>query len=199
MNRGVRYGNPGAKCAESHILAELLQRNLLPDRAPDGFRLNTPAGRRLELRVATPASPGQGRFAVAPFRPRPELFHICTESDGGQISGVWVLPSTVFFAYSDIGKESGRRHLDLDSKQERCLGRPFREYNSFFRNRWESVTQFDRYRRYMKQWNAPDFADGWEDFEDLMRMLEAYETWETDEAGITCEQYADELAAALPD
>ena len=194
MNRGVRYGNDGAKRAESHLLAELLNRNRLPYRVPGGFRLNTPAGRRLELRVAIPALPGQGRrFAAAPFRPRPELFHLCTESDGGEISGVWVLPSTVFFAYSDTAKESGRWYLDLDSKQERCLGRPFREYNSFFRNRWEPVAQFDRYQRYMKPWDAPDFADGWEDFEDLMQMLGADENWETDGAGITGEEYAREM------
>lgn len=192
MNRAAQPGNAGAKRAESHILAELLRRNRLPDRAPGGFRLTTPAGRRLELQVAHPASPGQTRFAVASFRPRPELFHLCTELDGGEISGVWVLPSTVFFAYSDTAKESGRRHLDLDANHERCLGRPFRQYNSFFRNRWEPVTQFDRYRRYMKPWDTPDFADGWEDFEDLMRMLAADETWETDEAGITGGEYASE-------
>lgn len=197
MNRAAQPGNPGAKRAESRILAELLSRNRLPYRAPGGFRLTTPAGRRLELRVALPASPGLARFAVAPFRPRPDLFHLCTELDGGEISGVWVLPSTVFFAYSDTGKECGRRHLDLDANHERCLGRPFREYNSFFRNRWESVAQFDRYRRYMKPWDAPDFADGWEDFEDLMLMLAADENWAPDDAGITGGEYAREGASGF--
>ena len=192
MNRAARYGNPGAKHAERRILAELLQRNRLPYRAPGGFRLTTPAGRHLELRVAMPASPGLARFAVAPFRPRPELFHICAEWNGGEIPNVWVLPSTVFYAYSDAAKESGRRHLYLDANHERSLGRPFREYNSFFRNRWEPVARFDRYRRYMKQWNAPDFADGWEDFEDLMLLLAADENWGMDEAGIIGGEYASE-------
>ena len=197
MNRAAQPGNPGAKHTERRILAELLQRNRLPYRAPGGFRLTTPAGRRLELRVAMPASPGLARFAAAPFRPHPELFHLCTESDGDETPAVWVLPSTVFFAHSDTAIESGQRHLDLDANHERCLGRPFREYNSFLRNRWEPVTQFDRYRRYMKPWDAPDFADGWDDFEDLMLMLAADENWAPDDAGITGGEYAREGASGF--
>ena len=38
--------------------------------------------------------------------------------------------------------------------------------------------KFDRYLRYMKPWDAPDFADGWENFEDEMMALEAIENWE---------------------
>ena len=168
MNCGIQPGNADGKRAERRILAELLNRNLLPYRVAGGFRLNTPAGRRLELRVTLSSASGQRRFAVAQFRPRPELFYLCAEWDGDEIASVWVLPSTVFLAYSDTGKGSDLRELNLDAKQERCLGRTFREYNSFFRNRWEPVTQFDRYRRFMKHWDAPDFAEGWEDFEDLI-------------------------------
>ena len=191
------------KYAQHHVFNELLKRGVLPHRAADGhLRANTLMGRRLELRVATStanAAEGKQRFSVADFRPRPELIFLCVEISGGEIKAVWVIPSTVFFVYSNAHESGAPRELNLDTKQEHCLGRPFREYNSFFRNRWEPVAYFDRYHRYMKPWDAPDFADGWENFEDLMLMLEADENWEPETDSITCEEYAAELAAALPD
>ena len=187
--------------AQHHVFNELLKRGVLPHRAADGrLWANTPMGRRLELRVAAStgnAAEGKRRFFVPDFRPRPELIFLCVEFTRGEIETVWVLPSTVFFVYSNAHKAGAYRELNLDAKQERCLGRPFREYNSFFRNRWEPVAQFDRYRRYMKPWDVPDFADGWENFEDEMMALEAIENWEPRSESIPISEIAFSGAAAL--
>ncbi len=203
MNSKANGSQPEGKRAEHHVFRELLKRDLLPYRtAGGGVRVNTPAGCRLELRAAASTSNGTGeerRFAVADFQPRPELFFLCVEFDGDAATDVWVLPSTSFFVYSDADEEHGLRELNLDAKQERIEGQSLREYCSFFRNRWEPVTQFDYFRRFMRPWNSTDFADGWEDFEDLMLMLEADENWEPEEESITYEQYAAELIPALPD
>ena len=203
MNRDVRGIKSQEKRAEYHVFSELLKRNLLPYRTTGGgLWVNTPAGCRLELRAVASTGNGAGegrRFAVGDFRPRPELIFLCAELDWDEIADVWVLPSTCFFVYSEATEENGLRELNLDAKQERYFGEPFREYNSCFRNRWEPVTQFDRFRRFMRPLDAPDFAQGWEDFEDIMAMLEADENWEPDEERITYEEYAAELTPALPD
>lgn len=187
--------------AQHHVFNELLKRGVLPHRAAAGnLRTNTPMGRRLELRIATStanAADGKQRFSVPDFRPRPELIFLCVEVARGEIETVWVLPSTVFFVYSAPHKAGAHRELNLDAKQEHCLGRPFREYNSFFRNRWEPVVKFDRYLRYMKPWDAPDFADGWENFEDEMMALEAIENWEPRSESIPISEIAFSGAAAL--
>ena len=187
--------------AHRHVFNELLKRGVLPHRAADGsLRVNTPMGRRLELRVVAStanAADVTQRFSVPDFRPRPELIFLCVEIARGEIETVWVLPSTVFFVYSEAYDAGTSRELNLDAKQEHCLGRPFREYNSFFRNRWEPVAQFDRYRRYMKPWDAPDFADGWENFEDEMMALEAIENWEPRSESIPISEIAFSGAAAL--
>ena len=157
-------------------------------------------GRRLELRVATStanAAEGKHRFSVPDFRPRPELIFLCVEVARDEIETVWVLPSTVFFVYSAPHKAGAHRELNLDAKQEHCLGRPFREYNSLFRNRWEPVAQFDTYRRFMKPWDSPAFADGWENFEDEMMALEAIENREPRSESIPISEIKFSGAAAL--
>ena len=200
MYGAMKNSQSKLKQAQHHVFNELLKRGVLPHRAADGhLRANTPMGRRLELRVATSTNDvgyGKQRFSVPDFRPRPELIFLCVESGKGEIKNVWVIPSTVFFAYSNPD-EKARRELDLDAKQERCLGRPFQEYNSLFRNRWEPVAQFDTYRRFMKPWDSPTFADGWENFEDEMMALEAIENWEPRSESIPISEIAFSGAAAL--
>ncbi len=177
------------KRAEHYAVSELLKRDLLPYLPAPGaaadLMVRTPASQCIELRIESSISNSKGeerRFQTPDFKPRPELIYLCVEFTGVEIESVWVLPSTVFFVYSDTGGESGLRELSLDAKRDdRCLGKPFREYNHFFRNRWEPVTQFDLYRRYMKPWGSPGLADGWEDFEDGMMALEVIESrdlWE---------------------
>ena len=189
------------KQAQHHVFNELLKRDILPHRAADGrLWANTPMGRRLELIIALPtgnAAEGKQRFSVPDFRPRPELTFLCVEFARGEIKAVWVIPSTVFFAYSAPHEAGAPRELNLDAKQEHCLGRPFREYNSFFRNRWEPVAQFDTYHRFMKPWDSPAFADGWENFEDEMMDLEAIENREPRSESIPISEIKFSGAAAL--
>ena len=201
MYGAMKNSQTKMKQAQHHVFNELLKRGILPHRAADGsLRANTPMGRRLELRVATStanAADGKQRFSIPDFRPRSELIFLCVEISGGEIETVWVIPSTVFIVYSAPHEAGTHRELHLDAKQEHCLGRPFREYNSFLRNRWEPVVKFDRYLRYMKPWDAPDFADGWENFEDEMMALEAIENWEPRSESIPISEIAFSGAAAL--
>ena len=199
------------KQAQHHVFNELLKRGVLPHRAAGGhLRANTPMGRRLELRVATStgnAGYGKQRFSVPDFHPRPELIFLCVEFARGEIETVWVIPSTVLFVYSNPGKK-GRRELNLDAPQSINDGHirqnrddtetlPLREYGSCFRNRWEPVAQFDTYRRFMKPWDSPAFADGWENFEDEMMALEAIENREPRSESIPISEIKFSGAAAL--
>ena len=211
MDGAMKNSQTKMKQAQHHVFNELLKRGILPHRAADGhLRANTPMGRRLELRVATStndAGYGKQRFSVPDFRPRPELIFLCVETNGGEIKAVWIIPSTVFFAYSNPG-EKGRRELNLDAPQSINDGHirqnrndtetlTFREYGSCFRNCWETVTQFDTYRRFMKPWDSPAFADGWESFEDEMMAMEAIENREPRSESIPISEIAFSGAAAL--
>ena len=206
------------KRAEHLVVGELLKRDVLPYPLTPGasrtFKSRTPTGRTIEMRVELPVGNGEddeARFRVPGFEPCPELFFLCVEftntaenvdpdhsagrgaADGVRISNeigcVWVLPSTVFFVYSEPDEEGGLRELNLDAKQERYFGQPFREYNSFFRNRWESITKFDFYRQSMKPLGSPGFAEGWEDFEDEMLALEVFDNRDPDEEYLDWDDY----------
>ena len=188
------------KQAEHHVFGQLLKRGVLPYRtAGGGIRVNTPAGCRLELRVVLPIGGPEEecRFAVADFPPRPELFYLCAEFDGGEISGIWVFPSTSFLVYSIAGEERGCRELNLDARQNTTEELSLREYCSFFRNRWEPVAQYDLYRSFMRPWNSPAFADCWENFEHEMMALEAIENREPRSESIPIEEIVFNDAAAL--
>lgn len=194
------------KQAEHHVFAQLLKRGVLPYRAAGGIWVNTSAGCRLELRVVLRETQEERldngareecRFAVADFPPRPELFFLCVEFNGDEISGTWVFPSTSFLVYSIADEERGWRELNLDAQQKTTEELSLREYCSFFRNRWESVTQYDLYRSFIRPWNSPDFADCWENFEDEMMALEAIENREPRSESIPIEEIVFSGAAAL--
>ena len=214
------------KRAEHLVVGELLKREVLPYPLTPGashvFKARTPTGRTIEMRVEFSTDNGKGderRFLVPDFDPCPELFYLCVEftntaenvapdhsagrgaADGIRLSDeigcVWVLPSTVFFVYSELDEESGLRELNLDVKQERYFGKPFREYNSFFRNRWEPITKFDFYRRFMKPLGDPGFAEGWEDFEDEMLALEVFENPDPDEEYLDWDDYVRSRSESL--
>ena len=204
VSDGYKNAKARVKLAEYHAFGELLKRGVLPylpmAGSASGVRTRTPTGWTIEMRIEPSIGSGYGdkqRFQVSDFKPRPELFILCVEFVEAEIRCVWVLPSTVFFVYSELDEKRGLRNLDLDVKRERYFDKPFREYNFFFRNRWESITNFDVYRRYMKPLGSPEFATGWEDFEDEMMALEAFETREPREESIPFDPLMFIDAAAL--
>jgi hypothetical protein len=178
---GAKTSHVKERQAERLVFSELLKLGLLPYRSGGGcIRVNTSVGCRLELRAVPSAETGNGRcFTVADFQPRPELFFLSVEFDGEVLAQVWVLPSIAFYEYSDDGK-GGQQELSLDVQRERYSGKTFREYNSIFRNRWDPIIQFDYLRKYMLPMNAPGFQRAWEDFEDILMLMEFSELRDRD-------------------
>jgi hypothetical protein len=181
MNNELNNRPVEERRAEQRVLSELLKRGLLPYRDTGGsIRANTPSGNQLEFRVAVSAERERGFFSVPDLWPRPELFLICVEYDGGEISEVWVFPSTSFFVYSVLDEEQGELSLDLDNMEPGSSDRPLRDYVSFFCDRWDPVVQFDDLREFMPPMDAPGFQRDWEDFEDRMMLMEFSESRDRD-------------------
>jgi hypothetical protein len=181
MNNELNNRPVEERRAEQRVLSELLKRGLLPYRDTGGsIRANTPSGNQLEFRVAVSAERERGFFSVPDLWPRPELFLICVEYDGGEISEVWVFPSTSFFVYSVLDEEQGQIRLNLDQVEPGSSDGPLREYVSFFRDRWDPVVQFDDLREFMPPMDAPGFQRDWEDFEDRMMLMEFSESRDRD-------------------
>ena len=171
-------GQSDMKRAESLVFSKLLKLGLLPYRAAGAIRVNTRKGSRLTLQAVLPAcgvANGEVIFAVPDFRPRPELFLLCVESaeDGDPV--IWVFPSTSFLVYADRDEGQGMIRLNLDSARADSSTDPLREYVSFFRNRWEPIVQFHDLRQYMRPVDDPGFQRGWEDFEDILMLMELSE------------------------
>ena len=115
-------------------------------------------------------------FAVPDFRPRPELLLLCVESAEDEDPIIWVFPSTSFLVYADRDAGQGMIRLNLDSARADSSTDPLREYVSFFRNRWEPIVQFDDLRQYMPPVEDPEFQRSWEDFEDILLLMELSES-----------------------
>ena len=168
------------KSAESLVFTELLKRGVLPYRiSGGGIGVSTVMGRRLELQTILPSiesTEEECHFAAPDFRPRPELFFLCMEFDGEEIDSVWVLPSISFFVYAEPDEEHGLVILRLDSARPDSFAESLREYVSFFRNRWEPIVQFDHLQQYMPPLTAPGFQRAWEDFEDILMLMEFSES-----------------------
>jgi hypothetical protein len=181
MGGHIEDGTSRSKRAEKAVFSELLKRGLLPYRdAVGSIRADTPSGCRLEFRVAASEEGERGFLSVADFWPRPELFLLFIEYDGEEISGVWVFPSTSFFVYSVLDEEQGQIRLNLDHVEPGSSDGPLREYVSFFRDRWDPVVQFDDLREYMSPMDAPGFQRAWEDFGDIMMLMEFSESRDRD-------------------
>ena len=172
------------KTAENFVYAQLLKRGVLPYRNADGgFGVNTGRGSRLELQIVLPTvneADGECHFAIADFRPRPELFFFCVELADGEVADGWVFPSVSFYVYAEPVEELGLVRLSLDGPRPDSFAESLREYVSFFRDRWEPITQFDDLRKYMPPLDAPGFQRAWEDFEDILMLMELSESRDRD-------------------
>ena len=167
------------KMAQGHVFAELLKRGVLPYRtANGGIGVSTAMGNRLELftvAATETGDDGEFHFAVTDFQPHPQLFFLCVELTDGEISRVWVFPSISFFVYAEPVEEEGLVSLSLDAMRSDSFAESLREYVSFFRGRWDPIVQFDYFRQYMPPMDAPGFPRAWEDFEDILMLMELSE------------------------
>ena len=168
------------KRAEGHTFAQLLKRGVLPYRtAAGGIGVSTSMGHRLELRAVLPSedsTEGECHFSVPDFRPRPELFFLCMEDTDDRDSCCWVFPSISLFVYAEPDEEQQVVRLSLDAARPDSFAESLREYVSFFRDRWEPIVQFDHLQPYMPPLNAHDFQRAWEDFEDILMLMEFSES-----------------------
>ena len=180
--------------AEMHVFSELLKRGVTPyapvaEDTADAL-LKTDKGVVLELSVNC-SRKGDGTFAVPEYRPDKKRFIVCVEFDDSDNPAGWVFPSLVFHAYSAGPNKKGLRKLNLDGGRRKYFGEPLRDYIRGFLNRWELISDYHYYRRFM---NSPD---GYEDLEDILLMLLAVEEPETDEEPIPFDASAFGVTDAL--
>ena len=165
---------------QSLAFAGLLKRGVLPYRTTGGgMGVSTVMGRRLELRIVPPSDDSTGgecHFSVPDFQPRPELFFLCVEEPDEGEPCFWVFPSISFFVYAEPDEERQLVRLSLDAVRPDSFADSLREYVSFFRERWDPIVQFDHLQPYMPPLNAPGFQRAWEDFEDILMLMELSES-----------------------
>jgi hypothetical protein len=171
---------------ELYVFRELLKRGIevykpLVDEGLDAL-LRLPSGDVLELQIKSAGGAG-GKdprwFQMPSFTPRPEFFILCVTFLNEEVEEVWVFPSMVFYAYASGAKQK-IRDLNLESGI-RNYGEPLQDYLRGFRNRWELITEYAEYRKFM------DSPEGYKDMEDIVTMKEAME--DPEEEGIPWEEY----------
>ena len=171
---------------ELYVFRELLKRGIevykpLVDEGLDAL-LRLPSGDVLELQIKSAGGAG-GKdprwFQMPSFTPRPEFFILCVTFLNEEVEEVWVFPSMVFYAYASGAKQK-IRDLNLESGI-RKYGEPLQDYLRGFRNRWELITEYAEYRKFM------DSPEGYKDMEDIVTMKEAME--DPEEEGIPWEEY----------
>lgn len=171
-------GKVAQQLAEMYVFSELLKRGVIPyapvaEGTTDAL-LKTDQGIVLELSVNC-SRKGDGTFAVPEFMPDKKRFIVCVEFDDSDNPVGWVFPSLVFYAYSSGPNRNGLRTLNLDGGRRKYFGKPLRDYNRGFRNRWELISHYQYYRRFMNS------SEGYEDLEDILLMLLVDEEPEKDE------------------
>lgn len=184
--------------AELHIFSELLKQGVavykpLVDEGLDALA-RLPDGQVIELQIKSAGGAG-GKdprwFQMPDFQPHKGFFVICVEFVNGEIGDTWVFPSVVFYAYSTLSRRSGIRDLNLDVGKKK-YSKPLCEYISFFRNRWELISDYEYYRRFM------DSPEGYEDLEDELLAKEAFENPDPDDEYIEWDDYVRSRTGSLP-
>ena len=184
--------------AEMHVFSELLKQGVAVYRPVVDADVNALAklsdGQVLELIIKSSAEAerkGPRQFQMPDYRPSPNLFVLCVTVQDAQVEAVWTFPSMVFYAYSTgSGGKRKMRNLDLDSGEEK-YDAPLWEYLRGFRNRWELLTEYANYRKFMTS------PEGFEDLEDVVTAKESFESPEDEK--ITWEEYVLSVPGSLPD
>ena len=97
----------------------------------------------------------------------------------------------VFCAYA-TGRAKKQKTLAIDlAGGRRKYGEPLGEYLRGFKNRWELITNFSEFRRFMAS------PEGYLDLEDIATALESLE--QSEEEKIPWEEYVRTIPEALSD
>lgn len=183
----------GGKRAELYVISELLKLGVVPympmvDIEGVDAVVHTPSGKLLAIQVKAAGVAG-GRhprwFIFGDVSPRPDLFLIGISVIGEKIQEAWVFPASVYRKYADI-RPKGDWGIDLDAGKKR-YGMPLKDLLCGFRNRWELITDYERYETLMEPM---------EDLEDILTMKEAMES--PVEEAFTLEEYERRRAATVP-
>ena len=158
-----------------YVFSELLKQGLevykpLVDEGLDAL-VRLPSGQVIELQIKSAGGAG-GKdprwFQMPALTPRLQFFIVCIEFADGEIADAWVFPSMVFHAYAS-GKKLKTRDLNLD-QGIRKYGEPLTDRLCGFRNRWELISNFEEWQRFLNS------EEGLEDLEDIFAMKEAAES-----------------------
>ena len=187
-----------AKRGECHVVAELLKRGGIPYLpAVDGTAdvlVKTAQGILLELKFLLPVVRGgkvTRTFATLDYKPDKKRFILCVELDQEDAPIAWVFPSMVFWAYSGEPTKNALINLNLNEKRKDLLPHVLDKYLVGFRNRWELLTDYKYYRRFM------DSPEGYEDLEDILSMLIVSERTYAEDESIPFKPFSSEPADAL--
>jgi hypothetical protein len=183
----------GGKRAELYVMGELLKRGAVPylplvDVEGVDAYIRTSSGKLVAIQIkssGTAGSPSPRWFEMRTITPGKDFFIIGVECPNGVPAHAWVFPSTVFDKYAPPRK-SGTCGLNLDTGAKK-YGMPLRDLLCGFRNRWELITNYDKYEALLE---SP------EDLEDILTMKEATEA--PREEGLTLEEYERRQAADIP-
>lgn len=162
----------GGKRAELFVIGELLKRGVVPylpvvDVEGIDAVVHTPSGKLLAIQVkAAGVAGGQYPhwFIFGDVSPRPELFLIGISVIDEKIQETWIFPSSVYLKYART-RPKGDWGFYLDYGK-RKYGMPLRDLLCGFRNRWELITEYEKYEALLE---SP------EDLEDILTMKEALE------------------------
>ena len=193
--------NPSAaKLAECHVVAELLKRGgipYLPSASTSADALfKTTQGTLLELSLLLPIKRGgkQTRsFSIPAYKPNKKHFILCSEFDYSSNAATWVFPSEVFSAYACHSSGNSMRTLNLNEKRKDLLPNVLHEYLYGFHNRWELITDYNYYRRYLRS------PEGFEDLEDILSMLVASERTHVQDESISFSPVSSKSGHEFPD
>ena len=180
------------KIGELYVFNELLKRGAIPciplvDEGVDAL-VRTHSGHIIEVQIKSAGAAG-GKdprwFQVAKVEPRKNLFIIGVEVRDGESGDVWVFPSAVYNVYASLPPKGSPRDLNLESGKKKH-GVVLKDLLCGFRNRWELVTQYEKYEHLLEH---P------EDLADVLAMKDAMEA--PPEEGFTLEDYLQRRAARV--
>ena len=152
------------KRAEMAVIGELLRLGVVPYLTladVEGVDAIVSVNRENILKIQVKASGiagGKGHrwFQVPKVEVSDNFFIIGVEAPRGVVGDMWIFPSKVFDAYATLPPRGTPRDLNLNVGKKK-YGQPLSEILCVFKNRWELITKYERYKTLLN--NPEDLKD----------------------------------------